>query len=44
MIQQNPVPFPTNLGIPIQTTAKKMRTVVQIMTSKDKGSQQLGTS
>ena len=44
MIQQNPVPFATNLGIPIQTTAKKMRTVVQIMTSKGKGSQQLGTS
>jgi hypothetical protein len=43
MIQQNPVPFATNLGIPIQTTAKKMRTVVQIMTSKGKGSQQLGT-
>jgi len=42
MIQQNPVPFATNLGIPIQTTAKKMRTVVQIMTSKGKGSQQLG--
>ena len=40
MIQENPVPFATNLGIPIQTTSKKLRTVVQIMTSKGKGSQQ----
>jgi len=44
MIQENPVPFATNLGIPIQITAKKMRTVVQIMTSKGKGSQQLGAN
>lgn len=42
LIQENPVPFATNLGIPIQTTAKKMRTVTQIMTSKGKGSQQRG--
>ena len=42
MIRENPVPFATNLGIPIQTTPKKMRTLVQIMTSKGKGSQQLG--
>ena len=39
MIQENPIPFATNLGIPIQTTSKKLRTVVQIMTSKGKGSQ-----
>jgi len=43
MIQENPVPFAANLGIPIQTTAKKLRTVVQIMTSKGKGSQQRST-
>jgi hypothetical protein len=42
MIQENPVPFASNLGIPIQATSKKMRTVVQIMTSKGKGSQHRG--
>ena len=42
IIQENPVPFATNLGIPIQTTGKKLRTVVQIMTSKGKGSQHRG--
>lgn len=38
MIQEDPVPFAMNLGIEIQTTPKKMRTVTQIMTSKGKGS------
>ena len=38
MIQEDPTPFAMNLGIEIQTTPKKMRTVTQIMTSKGKGS------
>ena len=37
-IQEDPAPFAMNLGIEIQTTPKKMRTVTQIMTSKGKGS------
>ena len=37
-IQDDPAPFAMNLGIEIQTTPKKMRTVEQIMTSKGKGS------
>jgi len=37
-IQEDPMQFANNLGIEIQTTPKKMRTVVQIMTSKGKGS------
>ena len=37
-IQDDPAPFAMNLGIEIQTTVKKMRTVTQIMTSKGKGS------
>ena len=37
-IRQDPTPFALNLGIEIQTTPKKMRTVMQIMTSKGKGS------
>jgi len=37
-IQEEPMQFANNLGIEIQTTPKKMRTVVQIMTSKGKGS------
>lgn len=36
-IQADPMQFANNLGIEIQTTPKKMRTVVQIMTSKGKG-------
>jgi hypothetical protein len=37
-IQEDPIQFANNLGIEIQTTPKKMRTVEQIMTSKGKGS------
>jgi hypothetical protein len=37
-IQEDPMHFANNLGIEIQTTPKKMRTAVQIMTSKGKGS------
>ena len=37
-IQEDPMQFANNLGIEIQTTPKKMRTVAQIMTSKGKGS------
>ena len=37
-IQEDPAPFAMNLGIEIQTTPKKIRTVTQIMTSKGKGS------
>jgi hypothetical protein len=37
-IQEDPMHFASNLGIEIQTTPKKMRTAVQIMTSKGKGS------
>jgi hypothetical protein len=37
-IQDDPAPFAMNLGIEIQTTPKKMRTVTQIMTSNGKGS------
>jgi hypothetical protein len=37
-IQEDPIHFANNLGIEIQTTPKKMRTVTQIMTSKGKGS------
>ena len=37
-IQEDPAPFAMNLGIEIQTTPKKIRTVAQIMTSKGKGS------
>ena len=37
-IRDDPTPFALNLGIEIQTTPKKMRTVEQIMTSKGKGS------
>jgi hypothetical protein len=37
-IQEDPAPFAMNLGIEIQTTPKKMRTVTQIMTSNGKGS------
>ena len=36
-IQNDPAPFAMNLGIEIQTTPKKMRTVTQIMTSKGRG-------
>lgn len=36
-IQVDPTQFANNLGIAIQTTPKKMRTVAQIMTSKGKG-------
>lgn len=37
LIQADPTQFANNLGIEIQTTPKKMRTVAQIMTSKGKG-------
>jgi len=36
-IERDPAPFAANLGLEIITTPKKMRTVVQIFTSKGKG-------
>jgi Plasmid recombination enzyme len=37
-IENDPVPFAVNLGIDVKTTPKKLRTVVQIFTSKGEGS------
>lgn len=37
-IENDPVPFAVNLGIDIETTPKKLRTLVQTFTSKGKGS------
>ena len=37
-IENDPVPFAVNLGIDIEITPKKLRTVAQTFTSKGKGS------